>query len=198
MNPKQPLVPYPATRRTGAPMTHTTQLAVTIEHDTVSISDPLLPKVPATTIVLQRTLRIPDDGREWPLPPGLGNFPLRTVESLGDKAPIGMRQRGGIVVAAPPLSPSIATCRPLVKAAYDVASGQVVSMAPFAAAASTVQPPPAAGGGVGACSAALGVAVAGVWAAWAGAVCKSDEPAAIWTAMTNWRSVDSSRRRLMG
>ncbi len=98
MNPKQPLVPYPATRRTGAPMTHTTQLAVTIEHDTVSISDPLLPKVPATTIVLQRTLRIPDDGREWPLPPGLGNFPLRTVESLGDKAPIGMRQRGGIVV----------------------------------------------------------------------------------------------------
>src|SRR4051812_40872138 len=27
-------------------------------------------------ITFQRTLRIPDDGREYPLPPGLGVFPI--------------------------------------------------------------------------------------------------------------------------
>ncbi len=79
-------------------MTNTAPLHVAIQGDTIRISDPSLPNVPATTITLQRTLRIPDDGREWPLPPGLGNFPLRTVESLGDRAPVAMRERGGIVV----------------------------------------------------------------------------------------------------
>ena len=103
MDPKHLPIPYPVTTpvttRTGATMPNNAlPLSVTIDGDTVKISDPLLPTVPATTITLQRTLRIPDDGREWPLPPGLGNFPLRTVESLGDKAPAGMRQRGGIVV----------------------------------------------------------------------------------------------------
>jgi hypothetical protein len=28
-------------------------------------------------IQFQRTLRIPDDDREYPLPPGLGRFPMR-------------------------------------------------------------------------------------------------------------------------
>jgi hypothetical protein len=31
---------------------------------------------------LQRTLRIPDDGREYPLPPGLGLFPGGGCEFL--------------------------------------------------------------------------------------------------------------------
>ncbi len=35
----------------------------------------------AATITLQRTLRIPDDGKTYPLPPGLGAFPL---VGLGD------------------------------------------------------------------------------------------------------------------
>ena len=79
-------------------MTNHAPLHVAIEGDALRITDPSLPKVPATRITLQRTLRIPDDGRNWPLPPGLGNFPLRTVESLGDRAPVAMQQRGGIVV----------------------------------------------------------------------------------------------------
>lgn len=34
-----------------------------------------------------RTLRIPDDGKEYPLPPGLGNFPLRRASDFADKVP---------------------------------------------------------------------------------------------------------------
>jgi hypothetical protein len=33
-----------------------------------------------TSIDFQRTLRLPDDGNDYPLPPGLGSFPLRQVE----------------------------------------------------------------------------------------------------------------------
>lgn len=32
---------------------------------------------PDFSVSFQRTLRIPDDGGEYPLPPGLGRFPLR-------------------------------------------------------------------------------------------------------------------------
>jgi hypothetical protein len=34
-------------------------------------------------ISFQRTLRIPDDGKTWPLPPGLGRLPLRKLRSRG-------------------------------------------------------------------------------------------------------------------
>lgn len=34
------------------------------------------------SVSLQRTLRVPDDGREYPLPPGLGNLPLRSAADL--------------------------------------------------------------------------------------------------------------------
>ena len=33
-------------------------------------------------VEFERTLRIPDDGRDYPLPPGLGNFPLRHVDDF--------------------------------------------------------------------------------------------------------------------
>lgn len=38
-------------------------------------------------LTFQRTLRIPDDGREYPLPPGLGSFPLYPVRNFRDRAP---------------------------------------------------------------------------------------------------------------
>ena len=37
----------------------------------------------------QRTLRIPDDGREYPLPPGLGRFPLLRVADYAERLPAG-------------------------------------------------------------------------------------------------------------
>ena len=38
-------------------------------------------------INFQRTLRIPDDGYDYPLPPGLGCFPLRHVDDFTNACP---------------------------------------------------------------------------------------------------------------
>lgn len=44
---------------------------------------------------LQRTLRIPDDGRQYPLPPGLGSFPVYRVRDYPDRVPVHWdRQKG--------------------------------------------------------------------------------------------------------
>jgi hypothetical protein len=53
---------------------------------------------PALTIAFQRTLRIPDDGRTYPLPAGLGAFPLRSVDGFPATAPASCLQRGGAVL----------------------------------------------------------------------------------------------------
>src|SRR4051812_15822982 len=45
----------------------------------------------------QRTLRIPDDGHDYPLPPGLGRFPLRHVDDFADTVPASWRERGGVM-----------------------------------------------------------------------------------------------------
>ena len=50
---------------------------------------------PALTIVFQRTLRIPDDGRTYRLPADLGAFPLRSVDDFPATAPASWLQRGG-------------------------------------------------------------------------------------------------------
>jgi len=48
------------------------------------------------TVEFQRTLRLPDDNREYPLPPGLGSFPLMHVDDLGDRLPAAWDKRGGV------------------------------------------------------------------------------------------------------
>lgn len=48
------------------------------------------------SIDFQRTLRIPDDGREYPLPPGFGKFPLRHVEDYAKTVPAHWKEHGGI------------------------------------------------------------------------------------------------------
>ena len=45
----------------------------------------------------QRTLRIPDDGHDYPLPPGLGPFPLRHVDDFAANVPASWRERGGVM-----------------------------------------------------------------------------------------------------
>ena len=49
-------------------------------------------------IEFQRTLRIPDDGREYPLPPGLGTFPVLPVSRFADRVPDEWRRRGGVFI----------------------------------------------------------------------------------------------------
>ncbi len=50
------------------------------------------------SITFQRTLRIPDDGRSYPLPPGLGEFPVRRVKDFADRVPAAWRKSGGYFI----------------------------------------------------------------------------------------------------
>lgn len=49
-------------------------------------------------VSFQRTLRIPDDGRTYPLPPGLGVFPVFAVRDYRDRMEPGMREEGGAFI----------------------------------------------------------------------------------------------------
>lgn len=49
-------------------------------------------------IQFQRTLRIPDDNRNWNLPPGLGRFPLRHVEDHASRLPATWQAHGGVLL----------------------------------------------------------------------------------------------------
>ena len=51
-----------------------------IDADRIEITDRF-------ALTLQRTLRIPDDGREYPLPPGLGRFPVYAVDDFRNRVP---------------------------------------------------------------------------------------------------------------
>lgn len=50
-------------------------------------------------IAFQRTLRIPDDNRDYPLPAGLGRFPLTHVRQHVGRVPEDWRAHGGVVLA---------------------------------------------------------------------------------------------------
>jgi hypothetical protein len=51
-----------------------------------------------TELHFQRTMRVPDDGKPYPLPTGLGLFPLRHLEDFEASLPRSWRDRGGIVM----------------------------------------------------------------------------------------------------
>jgi hypothetical protein len=55
-------------------------------------------ELPSCVITFMRTLRIPDDGRDYPLPPGLGSFPLRHVDDFSENATPLMLERGGVMM----------------------------------------------------------------------------------------------------
>ncbi len=49
-------------------------------------------------VEFQRTLRIPDDGEVYPLPAGLGRFPLRHIDDYEEAVPASWRKRGGVMM----------------------------------------------------------------------------------------------------
>ncbi len=53
---------------------------------------------PRFSVSFQRTLRIPDDGRTFPLPPGLGIFPVRRVADHADRLPAGVFDRRDLFI----------------------------------------------------------------------------------------------------
>jgi hypothetical protein len=49
-------------------------------------------------IAFQRTLRIPDDNQVYPLPPGLGEFPMHHVDDFNEKVPPDWIEHGGVML----------------------------------------------------------------------------------------------------
>jgi hypothetical protein len=50
------------------------------------------------SVEFQRTLRIPDDGRDYPLPPGFGQFPMKHVDDFAEKVPSLWLEHGGVML----------------------------------------------------------------------------------------------------
>lgn len=66
-------------------------LEIAIQENAIQFGD-------ALSLTFQRTLRIPDDGKTYPLPPGLGRFPICKVEDYRDRVPAGWAERGGAFI----------------------------------------------------------------------------------------------------
>jgi hypothetical protein len=71
---------------------------ITLENDRLVFSFPEVHDDARLDITFQRTLRIPDDDRTYPLPPGLGCFPLRHVDDFSARVPEDWRPRGGVML----------------------------------------------------------------------------------------------------
>ncbi|MCS6911700.1 MAG: hypothetical protein NZ890_00490, partial [Myxococcota bacterium] len=73
-------------------------LKVKIEGGALVFFDPSRPQVPGFRITFQRTLRIPDDGKAYPLPPGLGPFPIRRVLDYEKRVPSSWVRTSGVFI----------------------------------------------------------------------------------------------------
>ncbi len=71
---------------------------IELKNDGLKISFPELHRDARCSIDFMRTLRIPDDGREYPLPAGLGEFPLSHIEDFSDRIPKSWNRRGGVLM----------------------------------------------------------------------------------------------------
>lgn len=69
---------------------------ITLEHDSLVFRFPEVHNDAVLRIDFQRTLRIPDDNREYPLPPGLGRFPLQHIDDYAGNVPASWVDHGGI------------------------------------------------------------------------------------------------------
>lgn len=69
---------------------------IELHGDSLKFSFPEVHPEAMCSIEFQRTLRIPDDNRDYPLPPGFGPFPLDHVDNLGEKLPADWRTHGGV------------------------------------------------------------------------------------------------------
>ena len=71
---------------------------ITLESDRLTFRFPEVHTDANCEIDFQRTLRIPDDDSDYPLPPGLGTFPLRHVDDYADRLPDAWHRRGGVLL----------------------------------------------------------------------------------------------------
>ncbi len=70
---------------------------IILDNDRLEFRFPEVHERARLSICFQRTLRIPDDREEYPLPPGLGRFPLRHLDDYAARLPQAWRRRGGVM-----------------------------------------------------------------------------------------------------
>jgi hypothetical protein len=69
-----------------------------LEDNSLELRFPDLHENAGVSINFKRTLRLPDDGETYPLPPGLGDFPLRHIEDFDLNEHNHLKKRGGIIM----------------------------------------------------------------------------------------------------
>lgn len=70
---------------------------IELRRDALHLSFPEVHPDARLEVEFQRTLRIPDDDCTYPLPPGLGRFPLRHVDDFAERVPAEWLSHGGVL-----------------------------------------------------------------------------------------------------
>ena len=71
---------------------------IELKDDALVFSFPDVHRDAVLSIDFQRTLRIPDDDSEYPLPPGMGRFPVRHVDDFAARVPERWLSHGGVML----------------------------------------------------------------------------------------------------
>lgn len=71
---------------------------IELKDDRLEFSFPEVHRSARLSVDFQRTLRIPDDGKDHFLPPGLGRFPLRHVDDFAASVPAAWIEHGGVML----------------------------------------------------------------------------------------------------
>lgn len=71
---------------------------IALKNDRLVFRFPEVHEDAACSINFQKTLRIPDDEEDYPLPPGLGKFPLRHLDDFAERLPDDWLTRGGVIM----------------------------------------------------------------------------------------------------
>jgi hypothetical protein len=71
---------------------------ISLENNRLVFRFPHLEPEAQCTITFHRTLRVPDTGKTYDLPAGLGRFPLKHVDDFASKLPAETVKRGGVVM----------------------------------------------------------------------------------------------------
>src|SRR4051794_11980884 len=71
---------------------------IELKNDRLMFSFPDVHPAARLEIGFQRTFRIPDDGKTYPLPPGFGYFPLVHVDDHARRVPADWLDRGGVML----------------------------------------------------------------------------------------------------
>ena len=69
---------------------------LTLRNDQLRFTFPDIHPLAGCHLTFHRTLRVPDDGHVYPLPPGLGKFALRLVDDYAERLPETWRRHGGV------------------------------------------------------------------------------------------------------